>query len=230
MDTDTEPPQQIVFFFADILRNDLSTSALYILIGIVVVALFLIFSALFSSSENAFFSLNPNDLVKLNEENSKASMVALDLINEPDRKTATRRLLATILLMNNLVNIFIVIFSSWLFSFLFAFPALLTMILQVGLITFLLVLLGEIIPKIYATQNNLSIIRLMAQPLKICYQLTKPAVLLLAGSSSIFDKYLKKRMHNISMEEISQAIDIADENKEIEEKTHIKGHHQLWEH
>ncbi|MFY0644574.1 MAG: gliding motility-associated protein GldE [Bacteroidia bacterium] len=223
MDTDTEPPQQIIFFFADILRNDLGTSALYILLGVFVIALFLIFSGLFSSSENAFFSLNPNDLVKLNEENSKASIVALDLINEPDRKTATRRLLATILLMNNLVNIFIVIFSSWLFSFLFAFPALVTMVIQVGLITFLLVLLGEIIPKIYATQNNLSIIRIMAKPLMICYNVTKPAVLLLAGSSSIFDKYLKKRLHNISMEEISQAIDIADENKEIEEKHILKG-------
>lgn len=220
---DSEPYQQTFLFLTDILRHDWGTSSLYILIGIVVIGVFLIFSALFSSSENAFFSLNPNDLVLLNEENSKASQIALDLINEPSRKTATRRLLATILLMNNLVNIFIVIFSSWLFSFLFAFPPLITAVLQVGIITFLLVLLGEIIPKIYATQNNLSIIRLMARPLSICYALGKPFILLLAGSSNIFDKYLKNRMHNISMEEISQAIDIADEDNEIEEKQILKG-------
>ena len=135
--------------------------------------------------------------------------------------------------MNNLINIFIVIFSSWLFERVFNFGGIdigvfaitaetVSFLIQVVLITFLLVLLGEIIPKIYATQNNLKIVRLMAKPLKVCGTIFKPAVYVLAGSSSIFDKYLKKRMHNISMEEISQAIDLADENKEIEEKHILK--------
>ena len=203
-------------------------------VGFIVILLFLGLSALFSSSENAFFSLSPTHLVELNEENSPSSKVVLDLINEPDRKTGTRRLLATILLMNNLVNVFIVIFSSWLFSRVFSFEALylgplflssnaVNLLLQVVLITFLLVLLGEIIPKIYATQNNLKIVKLMAKPLKWCGIIFKPLVWILAGSSSIFDKYLKNRMHNISMEEISQAIDLADGNKEIEEKHILKG-------
>lgn len=223
MDTDAEPFQQIYTLFADVLNNTASISLLYGLVGLLVIIVFLFFSALFSSSENAFFSLNPNDLVLLNEENSKSSAIALELINEPDRKTATSRLLATILLMNNLVNIFIVIFSSWMFDFLFSLPLWITLFLQVGLITFLLVLLGEIIPKIYATQNNLKIIKVMAHPLLLCYKLFKPAIHLLASSSYLFDKYLKKRFHNISMEELNQAIDIADENKEIEEKHILKG-------
>jgi gliding motility-associated protein GldE len=63
----------------------------------------------------------------------------------------------------------------------------------------------------------------MAKPLKWCGIIFKPLVWILAGSSSIFDKYLKNRMHNISMEEISQAIDLADGNKEIEEKHILKG-------
>ena len=95
--------------------------------------------------------------------------------------------------------------------------------LQVVLITFLLVLLGEIIPKIYATKNNLKVVRFMGKPLQICYRIFKPIILGLSASSSLFDKYLKKQMHNISVEEISQAIDIADENKEIEEKHILKG-------
>lgn len=223
MDTDGEPFQQTFFLLGEILNHSLSTTLLYGIIGMLVVVIFLFFSGLFSSSENAFFSLNPNDLVALNEENSKSSAIALNLINEPDRKTATSRLLATILLMNNMVNIFIVIFSSWLFDYLFSLNLILTIIIQVGLITFLLVLLGEIIPKIYATQNNLKIIRLMARPLELCYKVFKPAVHVLSSSSSLFDKYLKKRFHNISMEELSQAIDIADENKEIEEKHILKG-------
>lgn len=234
MNSDSEPYQQIFFLLQVTNVADVSSDILVGVAGFIVILLFLVLSALFSSSENAFFSLSPTHLLELNEENSPSSKVVLDLINEPDRKTGTRRLLATILLMNNLVNVFIVIFSSWLFSRFFSFEALdlgplflssnaVKFLIQVVLITFLLVLLGEIIPKIYATQNNLKIVKLMAKPLKWCGTIFKPVVWLLAGSSSIFDKYLKNRMHNISMEEISQAIDLADGNKEIEEKHILKG-------
>ncbi|MBT8327008.1 MAG: gliding motility-associated protein GldE [Bacteroidia bacterium] len=231
MKSDSEPYQQTLILLESILKLDVSSSLIIGLIGLVIILTCLALSALFSSSENAFFSLSPSDLIVLNEENSPTSKIAIDLINEPDRKTGTRRLLATILIMNNLVNIFIVIYSSYLFERLFELPIIVTswltldpnFIIQVVIITFILVLVGEIIPKIYATQNNLKIVRLMARPLSICYTVFKPFVLLLAGSSSLFDKYLKKRFHNISMEEISQAIDIADENKEIEEKHILKG-------
>jgi gliding motility-associated protein GldE len=228
--SDSEPYQQI---FTLLQQTDLALGSdiLSGIFGMVIIFLFLGLSALFSSSENAFFSLSPSHLVELNEENSPNSTAALDLINEPDRKTGTQRLLATILLMNNLINVFIVIYSSYLFERFFDLDDWQTpvgiidpnFLLQVVLITFLLVLLGEIIPKIYASQNNLKIVRLMAKPLKICYSIFKPMVLLLAGSSSIFDKYLKNRMHSISMEEISQAIDLADKNKELEEKHILKG-------
>ena len=231
MKSDSEPFQQIFILLQSIGQTEASGDVFVGIIGLIVIVIFLGLSALFSSSENAFFSLSPSNLVELNEENSPSSAVALDLINEPDRKTATGRLLATILLMNNLINIFIVIYSSYLFERLFHFEEIETSLLtidpnffiQVVLITFLLVLLGEIIPKIYATQNNLKIVRFMAKPLKFCYTIFKPVVLLLSGSSHLFDKYLKKRMHSISMEEISQAIDIADKNKEIEEKHILKG-------
>lgn len=231
MNSDSEPYQQIFILLQSTAEVGQGSDLLFGIVGILVIALFLVLSALFSSSENAYFSLSPGNLVELNEENSPASKSALDLITEPDRKTATGRLLATILLMNNLVNIFIVIFSSYYFERLFHFEEIVTpwvaidpnFLVQVVLITFLLVLLGEIIPKIYATQNNLKIVRLMSKPLKICYTIFKPIVILLAGSSFLFDKYLKKRLHNISMEEISQAIDLADENKALEEKHILKG-------
>jgi putative hemolysin len=228
--SDSEPYQQI---FILLQQADLAVGSdvLAGIFGILIIFLFLGLSALFSSSENAFFSLSPSHLVELNEENSPSSASALDLINEPDRKTGTQRLLATILLMNNLINIFIVIYSSYLFERFFDLNNWHTplgiinpnFLLQVVLITFLLVLLGEIIPKIYASQNNLKIVRLMAKPLKICYTIFKPMILLLAGSSSLFDKYLKNRMHSISMEELSQAIDLADKNKDLEEKHILKG-------
>ena len=227
MKSDSEP-LQILYILLDVSSTSLVITGV---IGFIIIFVFLGLSALFSSSENAFFSLSPSNLVQLNEENSKASKIALDLINEPDRKTGTRRLLATILLMNNLINIFIVIYSSYLFERLFSFAPIdvwgytldPNFLIQVVLITFLLVLLGEIIPKIYATQNNLKIVRLMSRPLQVCAIIFKPFVWALAGSSSLFDKYLKKRMHNVSAEEINQAIDLADENKEIEEKHILKG-------
>jgi putative hemolysin len=233
--TDSEPFQQILLLISsEVHTSNLAGDIFTGVIGLIVILFFLFLSGLFSSAENAFFSLSPSDLVLLNEEDSHASKTALELINDPDRKTATQRLLATILVMNNLVNVFIIIFSSFLFDSLFSFQDWITPFfmlkkeiiafsLQVVLITFLLVLLGEIIPKIYATKNNLKVVRFMGKPLQICYRIFKPIILGLSASSSLFDKYLKKQMHNISVEEISQAIDIADENKEIEEKHILKG-------
>lgn len=235
MKTDSEPFQQILLLISsEVHTSNLAGDIFTGVIRLIVILFFLFLSGLFSSAENAFFSLSPSDLVLLNEEDSHASKTALELINDPDRKTATQRLLATILVMNNLVNVFIIIFSSFLFDSLFSFQDWITPFfmlkkeiiafsLQVVLITFLLVLLGEIIPKIYATKNNLKVVRFMGKPLQICYRIFKPIILGLSASSSLFDKYLKKQMHNISVEEISQAIDIADENKEIEEKHILKG-------
>jgi gliding motility-associated protein GldE len=229
--SDPDPYQHIDALFQYLCIAEVNLPITSFIVGIFIILLFLGISALFSCSENAFFSLSPENLAELNDEDSPESHTALNLINDPDRQTATRRLLATILLMNNLVNIFIVIYSSYLFSNWFQFNDAqtpfgfinLNFLFQVVFITFIIVLFGEIIPKIYATKNNLKIVRLMSKPLNICYVAFKPLIVLLVKSSSIFDRYLKSRQHNISVEEISQAIDIADKNKEIEEKHILKG-------
>jgi putative hemolysin len=229
--TDPEPYYHFKIQLNSLLLTEFNWASPSLWIGVFLILLFLGLSALFSSSENAFFSLSPENLAELNDEDSPQSHTALKLINDPDRQTGTRRLLATILLMNNLVNIFIVIYASYLFNQLFDFQHIISPIgiidinfmIQVVFITFIIVLFGEIIPKIYATRNNTQIVRLMAKPLQLCYLTLKPIIILLVQSSSIFDKHLKSRQHNISVEEISQAIDIADQNKEIEEKHILKG-------
>ena len=231
MKSDPDPYQHIDALFQYLCIAEVNLPITSFIVGIFIILLFLGISALFSCSENAFFSLSPENLAELNDEDSPESHTALNLINDPDMQTATRRLLATTLLMNNLVNIFIVIYSSYLFSNWFQFNDAqtpfgfinLNFLFQVVFITFIIVLFGEIIPKIYATKNNLKIVRLMSKPLNICYVAFKPLIVLLVKSSSIFDRYLKSRQHNISVEEISQAIDIADKNKEIEEKHILKG-------
>lgn len=185
----------------------------------------LVFSALFSGSENAFFSLGPNDVQDLAGRATRNSQTALDLLNVPDRRSAGKRLLATILLMNNFINIFIVIFSAVLVDSAFNFSSMpiVGFVTQVVVITFLIVLIGEIIPKIYATQNNIKLVLFMSRPIKFLQTILKPFVVLLAKSSGWVDRYIDIAQHNISLEELNQAIEISHDADEIEEKNLLKG-------
>lgn len=194
--------------------------------GILLIILLLILSALFSASENAFFSLSPTDMRELDEEGSVSSKVALKLLNEPDHNIATRRLLATILLLNNLINIAIIILSAYLLGQLWiVLPQsdIVRMLIEVVAITFVLVLFGEVIPKIYATQNNKQLVHLMARPLFFAGKILRPFVMVLVKSTTFFDRYLEKKQHSISLEELNQAIEIASEDDNIEEKNILKG-------
>jgi len=203
------------------------------LIGAIVVsALLLICSALFSASENAFFSLSPNDISILSEESGKNSRTAIELVSVPDKTTAARRLLAAILIMNNFINIGIIILSSlgleevWKLldqKYTLELGGATIFLIEVGLITFLLVLFGEVIPKIFATQNNLVIVRFMARPLMACRVVLKPLILALTKSTTFFDRYIKHTPDNVSLEELNQAIEIASEDDNIEEKNILKG-------
>ena len=123
MKSDPDPYQHFESLLQPLFIAEINLSITSLLIGLLIILLFLGISALFSCSENAFFSLSPENMAELNDEDSPESHTALNLINDPDRHTATRRLLATILLMNNLVNIFIVIYSSYFFSNWFQFES-----------------------------------------------------------------------------------------------------------
>ena len=152
MKSDPDPYQYTDTLLQYLCIAEINLAITSLTIGLFVIFLFLGISALFSSSENAFFSLSPENFAELNDEDSPQSQIALNLINDPDRKTATRRLLATILLMNNFVNIFIVIYASYLFSIWIQFNNVetqfglinLNFLFQVVFITFIVVLFGEI--------------------------------------------------------------------------------------
>jgi putative hemolysin len=201
--------------------DDIST---LIILGLLLIVLIFL-SGLFSSSENAFFSLGPNNLVELNDDNSVSSQTVLHLINHPDKHQASRNLLGTILLLNNFVNITLVILSSLFINTLLAlesFP-IIAFLLQVVLITFILVLLGEIIPKIYSTQNNVKIAKFMAIPLLWLQRLTFPLVWLLTRSTVIFDRFVDKTTYKVSVEELNHAIEIAGSENTTDEKSILKG-------
>lgn len=197
------------------------------MVGLFVVVVILVFlSGLISGSENAFFSLSPNDINDLEEKQTRSSSLALRLLNNPDRPTASRNLLGTILILNNFINISIIILSSYLLSDIWVYvevSKIVQLVVEIGVITFILVLFGEIVPKIYATQNNIQLVNITSPILFYAQRFLKPFVWALTKSTSVIDKRIDKKQDNVSLEELNQAIEIASEDDNIEEKNILKG-------
>ena len=133
----------------------------------------LLLSALVSGSEVAFFSLTPADIHRARQrhdtaEQSAAAERVIDLLKKPDPDRAPRHLLATILVLNNLTNIVIILISTVAMERLFPVNSLEPWVywtLHVGAVTFLIVLFGEVVPKVYATNNRLQFAQFMSGPL-----------------------------------------------------------------
>jgi Mg2+/Co2+ transporter CorB len=191
-----------------------------ILISMAIMLFLLLCSALISGSEIAFFSLDPPQLHELKTNNDQKNTTILNLLETP------KRLLATILITNNFVNVGIVILSTYVTAELFyleKFPVLAFMI-QVIVVASLILLFGEIIPKVYATQYPVRFARFMSKPLRILLRVFTPLSSLLVNSTNFIDKRLAKRNQNFSMDELSEAIDIAtDDDSTKEEKKILKG-------
>lgn len=210
------------------------------ILGILAIIGLILCSALISGSEVAYFSLSPNDLEKLGQENSPVSKRILMLRKKP------RKLLATILISNNFVNVAIVIlsdfvllellpealFKKWGESLIHIIGAanttenieyyawLASFLITVVGVTFLLVLFGEVAPKVYAKINNLAIARLMNGPLDALNRFFSPVSNLMVGWSSSIEKRLAQKTQssgNIIKDDIHDAIDLAV----IQEDDHI---------
>ncbi|NEN23397.1 gliding motility-associated protein GldE [Cryomorpha ignava] len=181
----------------------------------------LICSALISGSEVAYFSLSPTDMDGLENEKSGSADRAMALLHRP------HRLLATILIANNFVNIAIVILSSFIliggFNF-DAYPPWVAVAIQVGVVTFLLLLLGEVIPKVYATSNAMRLIMLMALPLTVMLKVFYPISSLLISSTNLINKRIKKRQSDYSVDELEHALELTkDEQTTPDEEKILKG-------
>jgi len=169
--------------------------------------LLLFCSALISGSEVALFSLSPQQVNDIEAEEHTKNKHLLKLLRMPEQ------LLATILIANNFVNVGIVILSSFITNSLIDFSNAETIgfIVQVIIITFLLLLFGEIIPKVYATQTSVRFSKFMAFPLFYLEKIFRPLSVILIKSTSIVNKRISKKQ-NISMGDLSQALELtADE-------------------
>ena len=185
-----------------------------------VLCLLLIASALISSSETAFFSLQPADIDDLESLNDAKSQLVLKLREIP------KTLLATILIGNNFINVTITLLSTYIMAQLFdmANYPVAAFLLEVVIVTSLILIVGEITPKIYASKRPIKMARFMARPLHFLIVLFKPLSKPLVNSTSFMDKHLEKKKGEISMEDLSTAVDIAtEESTPLEEKQMLKG-------
>ena len=173
--------------------------------------LLIILSAFISGSETAFFSLNQTDLEEIR--NNKERTQVLRLLKEPNM------LLATILIANNFINVAIIILFTYLSSIAISFPeeSFFEFFFQVIVITFLLVLFGEINPKVYANYNSRKFSLLVAKPLVIIRKILFPFSYLLVAMTNFIDRRFIHRQKEVSIEEISKALDLTEEESNKEE-------------
>jgi len=191
-----------------------------ILFGFLAMIALLFCSALISGSEIAYFSLNPSQLDEIKTDPTGKNKLIIKHLGTP------KYLLATILISNNFVNVAIVILSTYITAGLFnleSFPVL-AFVIQVVVVTALILLFGEVLPKIFATQQPVRFAAVMAKPIRFLIRFFWPLSTLLVKSTSFIDKRISKKGHNISRSDLSEAIEITtDEATMEEEKKILKG-------
>ncbi|MBW6460587.1 MAG: gliding motility-associated protein GldE [Bacteroidales bacterium] len=192
-----------------------------VITGILVIILLLAASALVSGAEVAFFSLGPNQLHELRLREEKHDLAVLHLVGTP------KRLLATILISNNFINVAIIVISTFVTNRLFDFakqPYWLVFLIQVVVITALILLMGEVLPKVYATRRNIELARFMSGPMQILIKVFYPLSSPLMRSTNLIERKISRKMYNVSMSELSDAIELTSgENTPAEEKKILQG-------
>lgn len=207
-----------LFFNSSLLSIVVNPISFSIVIAIVAIFVLLLIVALVSAAESSFFSLTPTDMDELKSSDSKTDHKILELIEAP------KRLLATVLISINFINIAIVIINA---SFIFGedgffdFPNSPTLgfIIQVVVVTFLILLIGEVTPKIYATQNPLKVSRKLMLFVLVLQRIFYPVSSFLIFVTSLLDKVIKPKSHSISVDELSQALDLTSD-EDIPEEDH----------
>lgn len=182
-----------------------------VFIGILVLIILLLCSALISGAEVAFFSLTPSDLEEQTDQAKKLEIVK-NLLDKP------KKLLATILVANNAINIAIVLLFASLGKVLLGnlnttlFGIDVRFLIEVVIITFLILLFGEILPKIYASRNNKQFASFMAYPLQVLDTLLTPISTPMKSITKFIQQRLGDQKSNFNVDQLSQALELASED------------------
>ena len=205
---DIEPPSLL---FSAILSVTAITS-------IVILFVLLFCSALISGAEVAFFSLDAVDVEEDETKPSRKLLIIKKLLSKP------KKLLATILVANNFINIAIVLLFDSLTAVVFSGISEeyhLRFIVEVGVVTFLILLFGEILPKIYESRNKLKFAKMMSYPLNVMDTIFAPVSLPMRSVTLYIHKKFGKQKSDISVDRLSQALELADESDTTREEQKI---------
>lgn len=182
-------------------------------------AIVLLFVSGFASgAEIAFFSLSPNDLAELDSDNTKDKKILM-------LRDDSERTLATILITNNFVNVTIIMLLNYFFSQAVDFGTAywLQFLFLTVLLTFLLLLFGEIIPKVYSRVSPLAFCRNVVNGILFFRQLFWPIGTLLLGSGILAERFVQRTNHDITADELEQALDMTDKEEIRDEKEMLEG-------
>ena len=186
-------------------------------IGLAVLLLFA--SGFVSASEIAFFSLSPRDLNDIENDDHPSDKHIRSLLGDSER------LLATILISNNFVNVTIIMLCNFFFAGVIDFgtSVILEFLVITVVLTFLLLLFGEIMPKIYSAQHTLKFSRMAAPIIVFLKKVFSPLSNMLVRSTVLVNKCVSKKNYNISVDELSQALELTDKNEISEESNILEG-------
>jgi len=180
----------------------------------------LIVSAISSGSENAFFSHRESDLEALREETSAASKSIVKLLDRP------KHLLATILMINSLVNVAFVLLTLNLTEIIFnlhAYPWI-KFLIEAVLVTLIILVFGEVVPKVFATQNYKRAAKFLVYPMRVFVAVLWPFTHLLVKLGWLLEKGAKPKANELTSEELAMAIDMATDQEDAkQEKEILKG-------
>ena len=190
-----------------------------VIVSGVLACILLIFSGYASGSEIAFFSLSPNDLNELDEERNDCDRQIKELREDSERT------LATILITNNLVNVTIIMLANYFIAHVidFGMAYWLEFVVITIFLTFLLLLFGEIMPKVYAGQHVLAFCRFSAPGIIALRRIFYPLSSVLLRSGMLAEKVVQKENHVLSVDDLEQALQLTDENELKEEKNMLEG-------
>jgi len=188
-----------------------------IIFKIVFFGILLFFSALISGAEVALFSLSQTEVNEASTSESARLRLVAKLLQAP------KKLLATILVANNFINIgTVLLFASFSDLFLGEITTdWIRLVIEIGVVTFLILLFGEILPKVYASRNKHKFSAMMAYPLNVLHKLFTPISVPMSFVSGLIQKNFGKQRSNLSVDQLSQALELTSEDETTKEEQKI---------
>ena len=188
-----------------------------IIFKIVFFGILLFFSALISGAEVALFSLSQTEVNEASTSDSARLRLVAKLLQAP------KKLLATILVANNFINIAtVLLFASFSDLFLGGITTdWIRLVIEIGVVTFLILLFGEILPKVYASRNKHKFSAMMSYPLNVLHKLFTPISVPMSFVSGLIQKKFGKQRSNLSVDQLSQALELTSENETTKEEQKI---------